>query len=73
MMWTLTSSILVSVFVFLLLLGGITNVLNYAGGHELINDYNRLKRCPVGNAVIGRGFKLPCDWVIHTATPRYTF
>ena len=54
-----------------LLLGSITNVLNTAGGHGLINDYNRLKKCPVGNAVVGRGFDLPCDWVIHTSTPKY--
>lgn len=54
-------------------IGAITNVLNDAAGHGLRNDYKRLKYCPVGNAVIGRGFDLPCDWVIHTATPTYAF
>ncbi|KAK8796414.1 hypothetical protein WA588_000549 [Blastocystis sp. NMH] len=47
----------------------VTRVINKNGGHGLINDYSRLKRCPVGKAVIGCGFDLPCDYVIHTASP----
>lgn len=47
----------------------VTRVINKYGGHGLMNDYSRLKQCPVGKAVIGCGFDLPCDYVIHTASP----
>ena len=52
-------------------LEGVTTILNKAGGHGLINDYSRLRKCPVGSVVIGRGFDLPCEWVIHTCSPTY--
>lgn len=54
-------------------LEGVTNVINKYGGHGIVNDYSRLKRCPVGSAVIGRGFDLPCDYVIHAASPTYSW
>ncbi|KAK8811642.1 O-acetyl-ADP-ribose deacetylase MACROD1 [Blastocystis sp. ATCC 50177/Nand II] len=52
---------------------GVTTILNKAGGHGLINDYSRLRKCPVGSVVIGRGFDLPCEWVIHTCSPTVSY
>lgn len=48
---------------------GVANVINKAGGHLLRNDCKRLKKCDVGSVVIGHGFDLPCEWVIHAASP----
>ena len=52
---------------------GVTTILNRFGGHGLKNDYARLRKCPVGSVVIGRGFDLPCEWVIHTCSPTVSY
>ncbi|KAK8800182.1 hypothetical protein WA171_004817 [Blastocystis sp. BT1] len=52
---------------------GVTNVINKYGGHGIVNDYSRLKKCSVGSAVIGSGFALPCDYVIHAASPNVSY
>lgn len=52
-------------------LEGVANIISKAGGHGIRNDYKRLKKCDVGSVVIGRGFDLPCEWVIHAASPTF--
>jgi O-acetyl-ADP-ribose deacetylase len=40
-----------------------------AGGPELRAAYEELGACAIGDALITPGYKLPCNWVIHTVPP----
>ena len=58
--------------------GGVDGAIHRAAGPELVEACRQVKkvdgiRCPVGEARITPGFKLPAKWVIHTVGPRYHY
>ncbi len=53
--------------------GGADGSIHRAAGPELPEELRTLQLhgCTVGNAVITRGFRLPCRYIIHTAGPKW--
>jgi O-acetyl-ADP-ribose deacetylase len=57
--------------------GGVDGAIHYAAGPELliacrnVPEVRRGIRCPVGEARITPGFRLPSKFVIHTVGPRW--
>lgn len=57
--------------------GGVDGAIHRAAGPELVEACRQVPevsvgvRCPTGQARITPGFRLPCDWVIHTVGPVY--
>ncbi|AYF54295.1 macro domain-containing protein [Clostridium botulinum C] len=54
--------------------GGVAAAIVKKGGREVQEESNKIVRkegiIPVGGAVITRGYKLPCKYIIHTVGPR---
>ena len=54
--------------------GGVDGAIHRAAGPELLEACRKIprlqgKRCPVGEARITPGFRLPARWIIHTVGP----
>jgi O-acetyl-ADP-ribose deacetylase len=50
--------------------GGVCGAIFHAAGvNELTKACDEIGRCPVGEAVITNGFKLPAKYIIHTPGP----
>jgi O-acetyl-ADP-ribose deacetylase (regulator of RNase III) len=49
--------------------GGVDGAIHRAAGPELQDACRPLGGCPVGEARITPGFRLPAEWVIHTVGP----
>jgi len=51
--------------------GGIDGAIHRAAGPELKRACATLGRCPIGEARITKGYRLPARYVIHAVGPRY--
>jgi O-acetyl-ADP-ribose deacetylase (regulator of RNase III) len=49
--------------------GGVDGAIHRAAGPELLTALMQYSRCPTGEAVTTRGFRLPARYVIHTVGP----
>ena len=49
--------------------GGVDGAIRRTAGRQIDDDLYRIGRCPTGQAVITRGFRLPARHVIHTVAP----
>ena len=49
--------------------GGVDGAIHKAAGPELLGECRQIGGCPVGEARITRGYRLPARFVIHTGGP----
>ena len=50
---------------------GVCGAIHRAAGVELDIECKSYGRCAPGDAVVTKGYKLPCKWVIHAVCPRW--
>ena len=51
--------------------GGVNGAIQRAAGPELLKDGLKLGGCPVGQAKVTGGYKLPCKHIIHAVAPHW--
>jgi O-acetyl-ADP-ribose deacetylase (regulator of RNase III) len=51
--------------------GGVDGAIRRKAGIEMENDLRKIGRCPPGDAIITKGYRLAAKYVIHTVAPMW--